>query len=666
MEYIICKDKTKFIGIGEYNYCNLEDMILPEIISIDSETTGLEARKNDIFCIQLGTGSNDYLIKMYDNEYTFYDLIPYIKDKILVLHNSLFDIGFFYKYNFIPERIEDTMLASKILYNGDVENVRNDFGAVMFRELGIKYDKTEQKNISQVKLSTSSSIAYCFQDVAKLVELHYALQNKIIDGGYEETYKLHCQYIKALAYIEQCGLAISSKKWKAKMEEDIINAAKWKQHIEEYIYEHISIYRDAQLDMFDTKKRITCSVTSPTQMIKIFQALDIPTKDKDGKDSINENIISKSKHEFVELWLNFQEANHRVTTFGDKIYRQIENERIYTNFNPAVDTARLSTRKGHINFLNFPADGITRNCFEANEGNLMVVSDFSGQETVVGADLSGDEAMTNSIINDADLHCAFARILFPEIKDLSDDEIKEKHSDKRQNAKAPRFAFQYGGNAYTIHMNEGTPLEEAYKIEKGFKELHSGLYTWGKQVYNHSIYTGYIESADGWKLKLPEFKKFKSLEERVRAITSNQWEIYREGKAEWKEVKEDKKYVVKHQKSLEFYKEHKKHVSDFYKLKSEYERLALNNPIQSRAAHQLKRSTYLLFEWIVNNGYFHKVLIDNTVHDEIICEAPMELAEIVRENLERCMLEGGNYYLQNLKIKADAAIGTTWENAKHG
>jgi len=331
-----------------------------------------------------------------------------------------------------------------------------------------------------------------------------------------------------------------------------------------------------------------------------------------------------------------------------------------------VDTARLSTRKGNINFLNFPADEITRNCFEANEGNLMIVSDFSGQETVVGADLSGDEAMTNSIINNADLHCAFARILFPELKDLSDDEIKHNHADKRQNAKAPRFAFQYGGNAYTIHMNEGTPLEEAYKIEKGFKELHSGLYTWGKQVFNNSIYTGYIESADGWKLKLPEFKKYKSLEERVKAITSNQWEVYREGKAEYKELKEDKKYKVKFPKSLEFYKEHKKHVSDFYKLRSEYERLCLNNPIQSRSAHQLKLSTYLLFEWIVKSGYFNIVKIDNTVHDEIICEAPIEYAKEVKRNLQRCMLEGGNHYLTNLTIKADAQVGSTWELAKHG
>ena len=130
-----------------------------------------------------------------------------------------------------------------------------------------------------------------------------------------------------------------------------------------------------------------------------------------------------------------------VSTFGDSIYQKIENERIYTHFNPMVDTSRLSTRRGEINFLNFPADKETRNCFEANEGNVMVVCDYSGQETVVAADLSGDEVMTNSVIHGDDLHCAFARVLFPELKELSDEEIIEKHKSSRQAAKSPRFAL---------------------------------------------------------------------------------------------------------------------------------------------------------------------------------------------------------------------------------
>lgn len=675
--YIVTKNKEYFKKIGNYNYCELNELLLNDIIAIDTETSGLHPRNCELFCVQIGTGNNNYIIDLYtdeENSYKFKELIPYIKDKTMIFHNALFDLGFFYKHNFYPKKILDTMLASKIIYNGqeDPENYylpyRHDFGAVMKREIDVAYDKTDQKNIHIVKLSQSSTIEYSFNDVDRLKELHDALLLKINNNGFKKTYELHCRYIKALAYMEQCGLPISSELWKAKMENDIINAEKWKQKIQEYIYDNIPQFANNQIDMFDTEKRILISITSSLQMLKVFEALKIPTKDKDGKNSINESIISKSKHEFVKLWLDFQEANHRVTTFGDKIYQQIENERIYTNFNPMVDTARLSTRKGNINFLNFPSDKETRSCFKANEGNVMIVCDYSGQETVVAADLSGDAAMSAAVIDGADLHCMLARILFPDIAYLSDEEIVKNHKDKRNASKAPRFAMSYGGNAFTIHMNEGIPLKRAQEIENGFKELHAGLYSWGDKVFQEAIKKGYIESADGWKLALPKFTKYKKYESIVKSITREQWQVYKQGKLDYKKKEEllEKKinYQYQYPKSVEYYKSKKSEVTQFSKLKSEYQRLSLNNPVQARSAHQLKLATCILFEWILENQLINKVLIVNAVHDELVVECKEYYELIVRNKVQEAMLEGGNHYLQTLKIKADAAIGDNWYSAK--
>lgn len=667
--YIITKDKDFFKEIGNYNYCNLEDMILPDKLAIDTETTGLVARKEKLFCIQIGTGTNNYIIDMQEysigktNSYIPQDVFPYLKDKILVFQNALFDLGFFYLQNFFPKNVLDTFLASKILYNGQF-GIRHDFGAIMGIELNILYDKTDQRNINVVKLSQPSTIKYSFNDVDKLLELHDTLENKIEEGGFKETYELHCRYIRALAYMEQCGLGISSKAWKVKMDEDEANVLKYRSEIEEYIFDKLPKFRDGQLDMFNTDKKIKISLTSPIQMVKVFKALGIETKDKDGKDSINENIISKSKHEFVEFWLKYQEAQHRVSTFGESIYNKIENERIYTNFNPMVDTARLSTRKGSINFLNFPADKATRNCFEANKGNVMVVADFSAQEGVIMADLSGDEAMTKSVVEGADLHCMFARVLFPEIAEFDDEVIKDKYKDKRQDAKVPRFLFSYGGNAFTLHTNEGFPMDRAVEIEAGFKQLHEGLYEWGNKVFEQSIKVGYIESADGWKLALPKYDIFMEFKNKIESISKSDWGIYKEGKLEYNRKKDNPDYIIKKEISYNFYKERKGSVSNYFKLKSEYMRLCLNFPVQSRGSHQLKRSTVLFFDWIERNNLYWKVLIDNSVHDEIIVECEEELAEITTKKLSSCMIEGGNYYLTNLTIQAEAHSGSSWGKAK--
>jgi DNA polymerase I-like protein with 3'-5' exonuclease and polymerase domains len=678
MNYIICKEhsKNKFIELGYPNFCELEDMQLGDTIALDSETTGLQARNCEIFCIQIGTGENNYIIHMYDDNYVFQDAVPYLENKTLVLHNSLFDLGFMYKYGFYPENILDTMLANKVLYNGQFKlyntkngkktllPVKSDFGSVMESELGIIYDKTDQKNIHIVKLSQASTIEYSFNDVDKLLLLHDTLEKKIDSKGFKKTYALHCRYIKALAYMEQCGLPISSELWKNKMVEDLKHTKQWKETIENYIYDNLPKLRNEQIDMFDSIKRILVSINSPIQMLKVFEGFEIPTKDKDGKDSINEHIISKSKHEFVKMWLTFQTANHRVTTFGDTIYQQIEKERVYTNFNPMVDTARLSTRKGNINFLNFPSDEITRSCFVANPGNVMIVSDWSGQETVIAADLSGDAAMTKSVLEGADLHSMLARILFPELALLSDDVIAKEHKAKRTAAKAPRFAMSYGGNAYTLHVNEGIPMERAVEIEQGFKNLHEGLYTWGEKIFNVSVKRGYIESADGWKLKLPNYEKFLTLEKKVAKITKDEWTLYKAGKLENNALKKDAKYIIKNTKTWEFYKKKAKEVSSYFKLRSAYQRLCLNNPVQARGAHQLKLSTSLIFEWIKKKNLLGKVLICNTIHDEIVLESNQEFAESARKALEKAMVNGGNHYLTNLKIKADAHIGQSWYEAK--
>jgi DNA polymerase I-like protein with 3'-5' exonuclease and polymerase domains len=391
--------------------------------------------------------------------------------------------------------------------------------------------------------------------------------------------------------------------------------------VEEYIYFNLPRFADRQLDMFDTSRRITVSVASSVQMIKVFKAFDIPCLDKKKKkDSINENIINKSKHPFVKIWLAYQEANHTVTTYGQSVYDKIVDNRIYTSFNPMVDTARLSTRKGEINFLNFPKGHETRDCFKANEGNVMVVCDYSGQETVIAADLSGDEAMTKSVVEGADLHCLLARVLYPELENLDDETIKKEHKAKREASKAPRFAMSYGGNAFTIHMNEGIPLQRAQEIEDGFKNLHKGLYEWGSRVLQASLKTGYIESADGWKLLLKDFKTYTDYKTQYEAITREEWVIYKIGKADALKQKEAKekgeKYKLQFPESVKLYEEKREIVSKFFVKKSEYFRLALNNPVQTTGAHQIKRAACILFDWIVSNNLQWKVLICNSIHDK--------------------------------------------------
>lgn len=673
MNYIVTNRKDYFKRIGEYNYCSLEEVILPSKIAVDTETTSIKPHKGEMFAIQVGTGSDNYLFDL--ESISIDDVIPLLENRVLVFHNAKFDLGWFYKYGFFPWKVRDTFLASKILHNGLV-TVRHSFGELMTRELKIDYDKSEQKNIAKVKLSTAKAIQYCFNDVDKLLELDTALNKQIIAGGYLNAYQLHRRHVRALAYMEQCGVPFSLPKWKHKIERDKIELRGKEAKVIEYIYENCPQYRVKQLDLFGIRKDITISISSPAQMINVLNDLGINTLDPDGKESTAEDVIKKTTHEFVDIFLEYKSIAHDVSTFGENFLPSMHKGRLYTSYRPIMDTARISAggrnadKTKEINTLNMPANQKTRECVEALPGYKYLVSDYSGQETVTGADITGDEAMISSIVNNSCLHCAFARVLNPELAELSDEEIIENHKSKRQAAKGPRFCFQFGGSAFTLAQNENIPLEEAMNIENAYRELHSGIYRYGDKKILEAIELGYIESTYGFKLHLPNFDSFKNKHKWLVNLSQEFWGKYKIGKTEYraeKKAKEDKElYIVGNRECYDLYKKHSYDISMYFKSKSQYYKLCLNNPTQTKAAFQTKAATNKIYEHIWKKKHFWKARISLVLHDEINMEVLERLSKEYKGVIEDAMVNQGNTFLANplLFMKAEANIGDNWYEAK--
>jgi DNA polymerase I-like protein with 3'-5' exonuclease and polymerase domains len=94
------------------------------------------------------------------------------------------------------------------------------------------------------------------------------------------------------------------------------------------------------------------------------------------------------------------------------------------------------------NMQNIPSDNRTRGCFQAEKGNVLIVSDYSGQEQIVLANKSLDDDLLEFYAKGlGDMHSFIASKIFPELGDLSLDEIKDNHKGKRQIAKGAGFAI---------------------------------------------------------------------------------------------------------------------------------------------------------------------------------------------------------------------------------
>lgn len=683
MDYIITNNQDFFKKIGDYNYCKLKDLDLPDIVAVDTETTSLIPWYGHMFSVQIGTGEDNFIVDLQQlgGELKFEQLVPYLKGKQLLFHNAAFDLGWFYKHNFVPEKVHDSMLASMIIHNGK-STERHSFKAVMERELGVVYDKTEQANIHVTKLSTAPAIEYAFNDVDRLLECMSVLASQLRDYDMVKAYNIHARYVRALAYMQVCGLPVSEELWDEKMEGDKVALAENKQIVVDYLYDNFPEYRDPQMDMFKEDKKVHLNLRSNKQMIPVFQKMEINIQhDKDpDKLTLNKDILKRSGHPFVPLWLDYQEADHDITTYGVNLKKKIKDGFFFTSFNPIKDTARISTRRGEVNILNFPANKRTRQCFTAKKGWKMIVADYEGQENAVLADQSLDKTMVASINEGLDLHCAFARLIFPELADLSDDEIKEHHADKRQFAKAPRFAKAYGGSGFTIAKNLNVSEVRGNEISDLFDELHSGVMEWGKKVLEKAIDDGYIESADGFKLWLPFYDEFLEAAEWMKDKNKTFWKQYRKGKEIYLDIQEKKKdeevvfdwdlYQAKmsldDELDLKTYVNTKDKIGDYFRRVGVYSRLCLNNPIQARSAFQTKRAAVMLFDKIVEEDALWKVKICNIPHDEFVLMSEEGIADKWARILEDCMITAGNYYMVSgeVSMKAEAKVGDSWAEAK--
>jgi DNA polymerase-1 len=277
---------------------------------------------------------------------------------------------------------------------------------------------------------------------------------KINEVELSKALDLDNQFVKVLAYVEYCGFKLDGNKWQAKMDADISRLTQAEKALDDYIFDNnMRKYIDNQLDMFSDDLKTKLNWSSSKQVIELFKDIGIDTKTKDKstgmmKDSVDAKVLApqRDKFEIIPLYTDYQQASKLTSTYGQNVLKQIHpvTGRIHTSFRQLMDTGRMScggTDRARgielLNLQNVPADEAHRSCFVPEEGNTMIVADYSGQESVVFANFSKDLEIIDFYKKGmGDMHSFIASKIYPELEGLDLAEIKSKHKSKRQNAKA--------------------------------------------------------------------------------------------------------------------------------------------------------------------------------------------------------------------------------------
>src|SRR5215217_9026167 len=89
-----------------------------EVVALDSETTGLDPRRDRIRLLSLATDSGSWIIDNFSVDVE--PLLEILKDKTLIVHNAMYDLLFLrqlgYRHN---GRVVDTMTLSRMAHAGE-------------------------------------------------------------------------------------------------------------------------------------------------------------------------------------------------------------------------------------------------------------------------------------------------------------------------------------------------------------------------------------------------------------------------------------------------------------------------------------------------------------------------------------------------------------------
>lgn len=325
------------------------------------------------------------------------------------------------------------------------------------------------------------------------------------------------------------------------------------------------------------------NINSPKQLGEVlFEKLHLPhgKKNKTGY-STNVDVLEKLSKDFViaKDVLDYRAYKKLLSTYVNGLKEvSDENSFIHPLYKQALTlTGRLSSVEPNIQNMPIRSEvGQTiREAFVSRfENGKIVTSDYSQVELRILAELSKDEKMVDSFINNVDFHSQTA-------SEIYEVPINEVSKDMRRTAKAINFGIIYGMSAWGLsEAINVTPIEANLFINKYFQTFSKAKETLDKFI-NDARSLGYSLTLYNRRRYIPEIN------------------------------------------------------SDNNNLRSFGERTAMNSPIQGTAADIIKIAMVEVYKELKVRNL--KSLMIAQVHDELVFDCPSYEVEIVMKLVKEKM-----------------------------
>lgn len=490
-------------------------------VAMDSETTGLYARKAEVLgisiCAAPDTGA--YISADCITEKADKIIRRIINTKKVVFHNAKFDQAFFqYHLGWNIENFDDTMLLHYAL-----DERRGIHG---LKQLALQYT-----DYGDYEAELSNFITdYCKRNGVLKSDFHYGLIPFEVMYPYAAidacvTFMLYPKFKAALEKNKRIAnmystLLIPGSKFLLKVQEngvpfDLERLKFSKDLMGKEIDEAVAKLKNyPEVIRLEKDQQAEFNPNSVQQLRKLlFDYLRLEPTGKltgTGADSTNAEVLEilADQHELPKLILTIRKKGKIKNTYLDKIIPQLDKDsRLRTNFNLHSTTSGRLSSSGSLNMQQLPRDEpAVKGCIRAKPGYKIVSMDLKTAEMYIAAVLSGDKELQDVFISGGDFHSTVAKKVFN--LPCKVEEVKQFYAGMRQAAKAVSFGILYGAGADKISSqvtkDQGSYFSksEAQDTIDDYFKTFKGLDKWLKANKSKILADGFVYSHFGRKRRL--------------------------------------------------------------------------------------------------------------------------------------------------------------------
>ena len=318
--------------------------------------------------------------------------------------------------------------------------------------------------------------------------------------------------------------------------------------------------------------------------------------------------------EFASLLLKYRKA-YRMHSFVDSCLKaqHPEDDRIHGSYDQ-IKPSNTGRMAGHSpNLQQIPSQDSIRGLFKTERGRKLVIADYAAMELRLAAEICEEPIMIDAFRAGQDIHRQTASI-------ISGKELGLVTAEDRQRAKASNFGLIYGCSEATLSLQAkrafGVEINyaAAQKIKGSFFKNYPQIQRFHKeQCQPKRMLTLFHEynAENGYSIR--ELVGVRTLSGRLRI---------------WPELEGQT-------------------LATFTKM--------ANTPIQGTGACILKIAMANCYNALLDRGW-EDVWIILSKHDEIVLEAPEELAEEAAMLLKECMERAGESLLSKVPLLAETEI----------